>query len=113
LGFDGLVITDDLEMGAILKNFGIAEACVMAVEAGADMLAICADAERINEGFAAVLNAVKSGRVTEDRIDESLARVAAARVLLQEPLPFDQQRLAELSDAVERLKDELRIATRP
>jgi beta-N-acetylhexosaminidase len=111
LGFDGLVITDDLEMGAIVKNFGIADACVMAVEAGADMLAICADAERINEGFDAILNAAQSDRVTEDRIDESLARIAVARHFLQEPLPFDVQRLAELSDAVERLKDELRTET--
>ncbi|HYJ90505.1 MAG TPA: glycoside hydrolase family 3 N-terminal domain-containing protein [Pyrinomonadaceae bacterium] len=108
LGFDRLVITDDLEMGAIIKNFGIGEACVMAVEAGSDMLAICADAGRINEGYDAVSEAIRNGRITEDRIDQSLERIADAKSLLQEPLSFDTQRLAELSDSVARLNDELK-----
>lgn len=113
LGFDGLVITDDLEMGAIVKNFGVGEACVMAVEAGADMLAICASAERINEGFDALLDAAQSGRISEDRIGESLTRIDSARSLLQDPLEFNTQRLAELSDMVARLNDSLRAETRP
>jgi beta-N-acetylhexosaminidase len=108
LGFDGLVITDDLEMGAIIKNFGIGEACVMAINAGADMLAICADAGRIREGFHAVRDAVEIGRIEGDRLDRSMTRIESAKSLLQEPLPFDAQRLAELSDAIARLNDELK-----
>ena len=108
LGFEGLVISDDLEMGAIVKNFGIGEACVMAIEAGADMLAICADAGRITEGYDAVSNAVRAGRVSEDRLDRSLTRIAAAKSLIREPLSFAMQRLAELSDSIARLNDELR-----
>jgi beta-N-acetylhexosaminidase len=108
LGYDGLVITDDLEMGAIVKNFGVGEACVMAVEAGADMLAICASAERINEGYDALFDAAQSGRISEDRVDESLTRIDSARSLLQDPLEFDTQRLAELSDMTARLNDELK-----
>jgi len=108
LEFNGLVITDDLEMGAIIKNFGIEDACVMAIEAGADMLAICADPERINAGYDAVLRSVRSGRITEDRIDQSIDRIAAEKSLLKEPLPFDSQRLAELSDSIARLNDELK-----
>jgi beta-N-acetylhexosaminidase len=108
LQFDGLVITDDLEMGAIIKNFGIGEGCVLAINAGADMLAICADPSRIREGFRSVLDAVRNGRITEDRLNESLKRIEAARSLLREPLAFDPQRLAELSDEVTRLKDELK-----
>ena len=50
LAFDGLVITDDLEMGAIVKNYGIGDACNMAIAAGADMLAICADPDAIRDG---------------------------------------------------------------
>jgi len=106
LGFDGLVITDDLEMGAIVKNFGVGEASVMAIEAGADMLAICADAGRIVEGFDAVSNAVHSGRIAEDRVNESMRRIHAAKALLTEPLEFDPARLAQLSDSIGRLKDE-------
>ena len=113
LNFDGLVITDDLEMGAIVTNFGIGEACVLAIEAGADMLAICADASRIREGHRAVTDAVVSGRISRERIDRSMDRIASARSLLHEPLPFDAARLAELSDAIARLNDELRSETRP
>ena len=108
LGFKGLVVTDDLEMGAIIKNFGIGEACVLAINAGADMLAICADAGRIREGFHAVRNAVESGRIEAELIDRSMTRLKSAKSLLQEPLPFDAQRLAELSDAVVRLNNELK-----
>ena len=50
LGYDGLVLTDDLEMGAIVENYGIGEACKMAIAAGADMLAICAEVDAIKEG---------------------------------------------------------------
>jgi beta-N-acetylhexosaminidase len=108
LKFDGLVITDDLEMGAIIRNFGIGDACVMAVEAGSDMLAICADAGRINDGFEAMLKAVRSGRITEDRVDESITRIAVAKSLLKDPLPFSAERLAELSDDVASLNDEVK-----
>jgi len=106
LGFDGLVITDDLEMGAIVKNFGVGEACVMAVEAGADMLAICADEDRIVEGFESVLRAVESGRIDETMVSDSLTRIHAAKALLREPVDFDTVRLAQLSDSIGRLKNE-------
>ena len=108
LQFNGIVITDDLEMGAIIKNFGIGDAGMMAIEAGADMLAICADAEHIGEGYDAVVESVRSGKIAEDRIDQSLDRISVAKSLLREPLPFDAQRLAELSDSVARLNDELK-----
>ena len=100
LGFDGLVVTDDLEMGAILKNYGIGEACVMAIEAGVDMLAICADAGNIKAGFVAVLDAVESGRISEDRIGESISRIAALKAHLPEPPAFDPVRIVELSAGI-------------
>ena len=108
LRFQGLVITDDLEMGAIIKNFGIGEACVLAIEGGADMLAICADPGRIREGHQAVRSAVKNGRISYDRLGQSMDRIESTRSLLQQPLPFDVQRLGELSDAIVRLNDELK-----
>jgi beta-N-acetylhexosaminidase len=108
LQFDGLVITDDLEMGAIIKNYGVGDACVRAINAGADMLAICADPERVREGRDAVLNAVQNGEISEERFDVSMKRIAAAKSLIKEPLTFDTQRLAELSDLVARLNEELK-----
>ena len=108
LGFDGLALTDDLEMGAILKNYGIGEACKMAIKAGQDQLLICNDAGAIREGFGAVLEAVKSGEIAESRIDNSLQRVAVVKNLMQPPLEFDRDRLAALSNEISDLKARLK-----
>jgi beta-N-acetylhexosaminidase len=79
MNFDGIAITDDLEMGAIVNNYGMGATCVAAINAGEDMLAICADPEKIRQGFEAVLGAVDTGTITESRIDESLQRIAAVK----------------------------------
>ncbi|MFN0279760.1 MAG: glycoside hydrolase family 3 N-terminal domain-containing protein [Pyrinomonadaceae bacterium] len=100
LQFDGLVITDDLEMGAIVKNYGIGDACKMAVAAGVDMLAICAKPEAVREGYAAVLQAVNSGEITMDRVEESIIRIASIKTMLLDPPPFDPDRLETISDEI-------------
>ncbi len=107
LGFSGLVLTDDLEMGAIVENFGIGEACKLAVAAGVDMLAICASTDAIERGFEAVGEAVISGTIEESRIDESLERIDLVRKSLQKPLSFDDRRLDELSDEIAGLIERL------
>ena len=71
LGFDGVVMTDDLAMDAITLGYGQAEAAVMAVQAGNDML-ISSD---FTTGIAAVVKAVQSGRIKESRIDVSVRRI--------------------------------------
>jgi beta-N-acetylhexosaminidase len=103
MGFSGLVITDDLEMGAIIKNYGIGDACKMAIGAGADVLAICADPQNIRDGYQSVLAAAKIGEITEERLSASLERIAAAKSRLSAPLDFDVDRLAQLSDRTEKL----------
>lgn len=100
LNFEGLIVTDDLEMGAIIKNYGIGEACLMAILAGVDMLAICANPESVREGFIAVMDAFKSEKISETRIDESLQRIARIKSLTEPPLPFDTTRLAALSNDI-------------
>lgn len=107
LGFDGLVITDDLEMGAIVKNYGIGEACKMAVAAGVDMLAICANPDAIRVGYNAVLNAARSGEIGMGRIDGSLHRIALIKSKLSAPLEFDTGRLDRLSDKIASLNQRL------
>lgn len=104
LGFQGLALTDDLEMGAILKNYGIGEACKMAIAAGQDQLLICNNTESIRAGFRAVRDAVKNGEISESRIDESLQRIAAVKNLISEPFDFDANRLSELSKEIFDLK---------
>ena len=72
LGFKGLVITDALNMGAISGSYESAEAAVRALEAGCDLLLMPEDFQAAYQG---VLDGVNSGRITEERIDESVKRI--------------------------------------
>lgn len=71
LNFSGVIITDDLVMDAILKQYGVEEAAVMAVKAGNDML--CCSNWKAQ--IPAVIEAVRSGEIPEARIEESVLRV--------------------------------------
>ncbi|MEU4607687.1 glycoside hydrolase family 3 protein [Kribbella sp. NPDC023972] len=77
LGFKGLIITDALEMAAVRKQYGDAEVAVRAIEAGADQL-LLPPAPDVQ--FSAVLDAVRSGRISEKRIDESLLRILLSKL---------------------------------
>ncbi len=72
LGFQGVVITDALNMGAITDYYTAAEAAVMAIEAGADMLLMPED---FHTAYDALLAAVQDGTISEERINESLERI--------------------------------------
>lgn len=107
LNFNGLVLTDDLEMGAIVKNYGIGEASVLAILAGEDMVSICAGVDSIYEGHAAINDAMSAGRIAEDRIDQSLKRIFAAKSKLHKPPNFDTDRLEALSREITELNQRL------
>ncbi len=107
LGFNGIAITDDLEMGAILKGFGIAEACRMAVRAGEDMLAICASRDAIMTGFSAVVDAVRSGQIEQETVDAAVSRIETLRSDLSPVPEFDQVVIDEMSAQVRALKSRL------
>ncbi len=72
LGYNGLVITDALNMGAVTAEYSSAEAAVKTLEAGADLILMPAD---FREAYSGVIDAVKSGRISEERIDESVIRI--------------------------------------
>ncbi|SFS52670.1 glycoside hydrolase family 3 protein [Paenibacillus sp. BC26] len=75
LGYEGVIVTDCLEMNAIDKFYGPARGAVMALQAGADMVLICHTASKQRAAIEAVVAAVESGELTEARIDASLARI--------------------------------------
>ena len=76
LGYDGLVVTDSLAMGAITDQYTSAQAAVLAVEAGADLLLMPQD---YTAAFDGVLDAVRQGEVDESRLDESVLRILRAK----------------------------------
>jgi beta-N-acetylhexosaminidase len=89
LGFQGLVVTDALEMGGIARGFNSGEAAVRALAAGADALLMPADPEA---AIRAVVSAVESGRLTRRRVEESLVKLLAAK----ERLGLDRKRAVDL-----------------
>lgn len=108
LGYRGLVVTDDLEMGAIAKHSSIEDASLRAIEAGEDMILICARQDLIRRGYNALLQAARDGVISQERIDASLERIATYRSMTQPPLPFDLARFKELSDEVAELNRKLK-----
>ena len=72
LGFEGIIITDSLQMNTVSGVYEPGEAAVMALEAGCDMLLIPAN---FNEAVAGVKEAVESGRISEERINRSVKRI--------------------------------------
>ena len=89
LAFDGIVITDGMQMQGITDNFGTGESAVLALEAGADCILAPLD---IPEAYNAVLQAVKSGRISTGRIDMSVRRILEAKMWVG----LDQNRFVTL-----------------
>ena len=80
MGFDGVVCTDDLTMAAVSDSYGMGEAAVMAVEAGCDLLLVCHEADNLTAARDALLEAVDSGRISMERLDESVYRILSLKL---------------------------------
>ncbi|WP_413378045.1 beta-N-acetylhexosaminidase [Paenibacillus taichungensis] len=77
--YDGVVITDDLSMGAIAKNYKLNDAAVATVQAGSDILLVAHSYESAKTIFDTLMSAVKSGKISESRINESAYRILALK----------------------------------
>ncbi len=107
LGFKHLALTDDLEMGAILRHYAIEEAAKRAFQAGEDMILICSSAESVRKSYRALLKAFQDEELSLAQLDLSLLNIAEVKNILQPPLDFDAERLDELSKIIARLNDKL------
>ncbi len=107
LGYKHVVLTDDLEMGAISKHYEIEEAARRAFYVGQDVLLICSRPDLIRRGYDALLSAARSGEITPERLSQSLTRIAELKSLFKAPLPMDRDRYLGLADDVTQLNDKL------
>ena len=80
-GYDGIVVTDAMNMGAIRQQYGSAEAAVLALQAGVDLILMPSDFVSAYEG---VLAALDAGELSEERINESVRRILRVKLA---PLP--------------------------
>ncbi|HWR51164.1 MAG TPA: glycoside hydrolase family 3 N-terminal domain-containing protein [Bryobacteraceae bacterium] len=105
MAFDGLVVTDALEMQGVAKQWPSGEAAVRALEAGADVLLMPPDPEA---AVSAVVAAVQSGRITRERLDASVEKFLAAKV----QVGVHRKRTVDieaLTDALDKPEDLARV----
>jgi beta-N-acetylhexosaminidase len=103
LGYKRLVITDDLEMGSILRHCPIEEAAKAAFRAGEDMVLICSSVEAVRKSYHSLLEGFQSGELKIERLDESIHRIAEVKSILKPPHEFDPERFQKLSDDIAEL----------
>jgi len=107
LGFQGVIMTDCLEMNAISKDPGTVQGAVMAFKAGCDMLLISHTRDLQKRAYEALLEAVRIGEVSEERLNQAVARILRLKetLALPNPLPVesaDTEELRELSKTAHR-----------
>jgi beta-N-acetylhexosaminidase len=110
LKFDGLVITDDMEMGAVVQTLGVAEAALRAVEAGSDMILICEQEANFVAARDAIALAVESKKLPISALDRAVVRIDRVLSLTGEPEQFDQDEFAVVSQDIAELKRALKAA---
>lgn len=113
LRFDGLVITDELEMDSIAGRYGVGRAAVMAIKAGADMVLVPWHDEKKAQVQRALVEAVRSGELSRARLDLSLRRILEVKQRrgLFDAQPSEQEQLEAL-DHPRHSPVALRIARR-
>ncbi len=77
MGYDGIVVTDAMNMGAVTEQYTSAQAAVKALQAGADIILM---PENFKEAYQGVLDAVKSGELTEEQIDTAVTRIVKVKI---------------------------------
>lgn len=81
LGYKGIIITDDMEMGAVANHNDFRSIGVDSVKAGADIVLICHEYEHEQDIYMGILDAVKAGEISQERIDESVKRIVKMKLL--------------------------------
>jgi beta-N-acetylhexosaminidase len=110
LKFDGLVITDDMEMGAVVQTLSVAEATLRAIEAGSDMILICEREANFVAARDAIVKAVEEKRLSVDSLKRAGERIDRVLGLAGEPEQFDQDEFEIVSRDVAELKRALKAA---
>jgi beta-N-acetylhexosaminidase len=105
LGFKGLTITDDLEMGAIVETRELAESAVMAIEAGIDMVMIAnsSSTERATTAWEAMVKAANEGRITKTHIGRAFDHLARIKSMISPPQAYSEQAVARIRERIGEL----------
>ena len=80
MGYNGVVITDDMDMGALAKHYTFGDMAVQSILAGSDILLVCHEYEHMQEAYTGLMKAVKDGRISKERLDESVKRILLMKI---------------------------------
>lgn len=80
LGYQGLILSDDLEMRASVSEGSIGQNAVRAIQAGADIVLVCHTPEKQEEAYDAVLSAIKSGEISSEQLKETLRKIITIKL---------------------------------
>jgi len=75
MGYNGVVVTDDMDMGALAKHYTFGDMAVQSILVGSDILLVCHEYEHMQEAYNGLMKAVKDGRISKERLDESVKRI--------------------------------------
>jgi beta-N-acetylhexosaminidase len=79
LGFSGVITTDSMTMGGVAIRYGVANACALALEAGADLVLMKSEGELVEETIAAIRHFIETGRISETELDAKVQRVLSLK----------------------------------
>jgi len=75
MGYNGVVVTDDMDMGALAKHYTFGDMAVQSIQAGSDILLVCHEYEHMQAAYNGLMKAVKDGTISKERLDESVKRI--------------------------------------
>jgi beta-N-acetylhexosaminidase len=108
LGFQGMITTDSITMGALIDRYGIGEACARALDAGADIILMKAENRWRGEMFYTIRKWVESGRIKADELDDKVRRILAIK---KKYGLFDQMGKVEADKAAAPFQDIMVVET--
>ena len=101
LGFEGLILTDDLDMGAIVNHYGRGNDLRLALEAGVDIPLVCHQMDSLKDAVKELEN------LPHGRLDDSLRRIEKARRRLKSPPQFSRERWEDINERTRALTHEI------
>jgi beta-N-acetylhexosaminidase len=108
LGFQGMITTDSITMGALIDRYGIGEACARALDAGADIILMKAENRWRGEMFYTIRKWVDSGRIKADELDDKVRRILAIK---RQYGLFDEMGKVDASKASEPFREKVVVET--
>ncbi len=108
LGFEGMITTDSITMGALIDRYGIGEACARALDAGADVILMKAENQWRGEMFYTIKKWVEEGKIKSDELDDKVRRIL--RIKKQYGM-FDQMGMVDASKAAVPFSDPIVVET--